>query len=53
MVTVHERRTRRIAEDFGLRTSGDHRSDLKGNIGSGGAALRIRTGDGSIRLAKR
>jgi DUF4097 and DUF4098 domain-containing protein YvlB len=41
------------AEDFGLRTASDRKSDLKGNIGSGGAALRIRTGDGSIHLAKR
>jgi DUF4097 and DUF4098 domain-containing protein YvlB len=41
------------ADDFGLRTTDDHRSDLKGDIGSGGAALKIRTGDGSIRLAKR
>ncbi len=40
------------ADDFGLHPSQDRRSDLRGNIGNGGAALRIRTGDGSIRLAK-
>jgi DUF4097 and DUF4098 domain-containing protein YvlB len=41
------------ADDFGLRPSSDRKNDLRGDIGSGGAALRIRTGDGSIHLSKR
>ena len=40
------------ADDFGLRPSSDRKNDLRGAIGSGGPALRIRTGDGSIRLSK-
>jgi DUF4097 and DUF4098 domain-containing protein YvlB len=41
------------ASDFGLHASGDEHRALVGNIGSGGATLHIRTGDGSITLSKR
>jgi DUF4097 and DUF4098 domain-containing protein YvlB len=34
----------------GARADRDHREDLRGTLGSGGRALRLRTGDGSIRL---
>lgn len=41
------------ASDFGLTASGEDKKDLQGTIGSGGRTLRIRSGDGSIHLAKR
>jgi DUF4097 and DUF4098 domain-containing protein YvlB len=34
----------------GARTDGEHKDDLKGTIGSGGKLLKLRTGDGPIRL---
>ncbi len=41
------------ADDFGLKAHGDDRNDLQGTLGSGGKTLRIRSGDGSIRVEKR
>jgi Putative adhesin len=40
------------ADEFGLRTDEDNRDELKGRLGAGGRALRIRTGDGSISVNK-
>lgn len=40
------------AADFGLRTGEDSRHELRGPINGGGPVLRIRTGDGSITVAK-
>lgn len=40
------------AADFGLRTREDSRHELRGPINAGGRMLRIRTGDGSITVAK-
>ncbi|HEX7087319.1 MAG TPA: DUF4097 family beta strand repeat-containing protein [Vicinamibacterales bacterium] len=40
------------AADFGLRTREDSRHELRGPINAGGKVLRIRTGDGSITVAK-
>jgi DUF4097 and DUF4098 domain-containing protein YvlB len=34
----------------GAQLDKEHRDDLKGSLGSGGRALRLRTGDGPIRL---
>jgi hypothetical protein len=42
-----------IRSDLDLATDGDgdkERRTLKGRLGAGGKTLRIRTGDGSIRL---
>jgi hypothetical protein len=41
------------ADDFGLKAHGDDRNDLQGTLGSGGRTLHIRSGDGSISIAKR
>jgi hypothetical protein len=41
------------AGDFGLKATGEDRHDLRGRIGSGGATLKLRSGDGSITLEKR
>jgi DUF4097 and DUF4098 domain-containing protein YvlB len=41
------------AEDFGLKAHGDDKNDLQGTLGTGGRTLRIRSGDGSISIAKR
>lgn len=40
------------AGDFGLRTREGARHELRGRINAGGPVLRIRTGDGSITVAK-
>ena len=40
------------ADDFGLKAHGDDKNDLQGTLGSGGRTLRIRSGDGSISIAK-
>lgn len=40
------------AGDFGLETNPDTRNELRGRIGSGGRLLKVRTGDGSITVAK-
>ncbi len=34
----------------GARTDGEHKEDLKGTLGAGGKLLKLRTGDGPIRL---
>ena len=41
------------AEDFGLAPDRDSRNELRGTLGSGGARLKVRTGDGSIVIAKK
>jgi DUF4097 and DUF4098 domain-containing protein YvlB len=41
------------ADDFGLKAHGDDKNDLQGTLGSGGKTLRIRSGDGSISIARR
>jgi hypothetical protein len=41
------------ASDFGLRTTEEDQHDLRGRIGSGGPTLKLRSGDGSITVAKR
>jgi DUF4097 and DUF4098 domain-containing protein YvlB len=41
------------ASDFGLETSPDNRDQLSGRLGTGGPKLKVRTGDGSITLAKK
>jgi hypothetical protein len=41
------------ASDFGLQASGEDRHELRGRIGEGGSTLRLRSGDGSITVAKR
>jgi DUF4097 and DUF4098 domain-containing protein YvlB len=41
------------AADFGLETSADNRDQLSGRLGSGGPKLKVRTGDGSITVAKK
>lgn len=41
------------AGDFGLEPERDNRNELRGTIGSGGARLKVRTGDGSIVIAKK
>jgi DUF4097 and DUF4098 domain-containing protein YvlB len=41
------------AEDFGLKAHGEDRNDLQGTLGSGGKTLRIRSGDGSISIARK
>jgi DUF4097 and DUF4098 domain-containing protein YvlB len=41
------------ASDFGLQTSPDNRDQLSGKLGSGGPKLKVRTGDGSITVAKK
>ena len=40
------------AGDFGLETTADARHELRGRIGDGGPLLKVRTGDGSITVAK-
>jgi len=40
------------AGDFGLRTDDDNRHDLRGRLGTGGATLKVRTGDGGITISK-
>jgi DUF4097 and DUF4098 domain-containing protein YvlB len=40
------------ADDFGLKAHGDDKNDLQGTLGSGGRTLRIRSGDGSISIAR-
>ena len=34
----------------GAQSGAEHKDDLKGTLGAGGKMLRLRTGDGSIRL---
>jgi hypothetical protein len=41
-----------MAGDFGLETTADSRHELRGRIGNGGPMLKVRTGDGSITVAK-
>lgn len=41
------------ASDFGLKATGEDRQELRGRLGSGGASLKVRTGDGSITVAKK
>jgi DUF4097 and DUF4098 domain-containing protein YvlB len=41
------------AEAFGLKAHGEDKNDLQGTLGSGGRTLRIRSGDGSISIARR
>lgn len=41
------------AGDFGLAPDRDNRTELRGTIGAGGARLKVRTGDGSIVIAKK
>ena len=41
------------ASDFGLRTTAEARNALRGRLGSGGPALKVRTGDGAITVAKK
>jgi hypothetical protein len=41
------------ASDFGLVTSPDNRDQLTGKLGTGGPKLKVRTGDGSITVAKK
>jgi DUF4097 and DUF4098 domain-containing protein YvlB len=41
------------ASDFGLVTSADNRDQLTGKLGTGGPKLKVRTGDGSITVAKK
>ena len=53
MVDAHTGDGRVNAEDFGLKAHGDDKNDLQGTLGSGGKTLRIRSGDGSISIAKR
>lgn len=41
------------ASDFGLQTDRESKNELRGRIGTGGATLKVRTGDGGITIAKR
>jgi DUF4097 and DUF4098 domain-containing protein YvlB len=41
------------ARDFGLEPAGEEKHELRGRIGGGGPTLRLRSGDGSITVAKR
>ena len=41
------------ASDFGLQTTADNRDQLSGQLGNGGPRLKVRTGDGSITVAKK
>ncbi len=41
------------ASDFGLEASGEDKHELRGRIGEGGSTLRLRSGDGSITVARR
>lgn len=41
------------ARDFGLEPQGEERNELRGTLGKGGPTLKVRTGDGSITIARR
>lgn len=41
------------AGDFGIEPSGADKNELRGRVGSGGSTIRLRSGDGSITVAKR
>lgn len=41
------------ASAFGLRAEGESKRELRGRLGTGGAMLKVRTGDGGITIAKK
>lgn len=41
-----------VADDFGLEAEGEQKDRLRGRIGDGGRTVRVRTGDGGIRITR-
>lgn len=41
------------ASDFGLEAEGESRRAVRGRLGTGGKTFKVRTGDGSIAVAKK